>query len=190
MQARLRDGRWIAVVRGCRSEDEAQRVEFIVERVLERDDEHGAVEDDERSEVYSEWRDAIGPGPGWVRVEQDGEGMRITCRKPLRSIMGYAVALGVGLALGLYVLLHTGASGGAAAVWGMIVALLLAALVREIVASCAGRRTGFCLSHNARAAGRLATGRDAAEHDRFARLPQPHHPEAQGQVRIAARAPI
>lgn len=133
VQARLRDGTWITVVRGCRSEDEAQRIEFFVERALKRDDEHGTVEDDERSEVFSEWRDAIGPAPGWVRMERDGDGLRITCRKPPMAIVGRAVALGIGLALGLYVFSHSRASGGPAAIWSVIVAILLAALVREIL---------------------------------------------------------
>lgn len=133
VQARLSDGRWIMIVRGCCTEQDAQRVERTVEQALRRGDEYGDADDDGRSEVFAGWREVLGVPPRWMRVERDGETVRIICRIPLPTLIGRAAALAVGAALGGYVLMQMRTFAFGVVVWGLIIVILLTRLVASLV---------------------------------------------------------
>jgi len=104
VQGRMRDGRWIRLVKGCRSEDEARLVERLVERALKRPNECGRVEDDDRSEIFSNWRESIGPSPRWLKVQRRGDVVKIRYRDTFDGIFLGLRRGAVAAALAAYVL--------------------------------------------------------------------------------------
>ena len=128
VQARLNDGRWIRLVKGCRSEHEARRVERVVERALQRPNEYSRVEDDDRSEIFSNWRETIGPPPRWLKVQRHGDIVQIRYRDTMDGIFLGLLRGAVAVALAGYVLatLSTWASFG-----GFVWMLILAAGVAQ-----------------------------------------------------------
>lgn len=133
VKARLSDGRWLTVVCGCRSEHDAREVESTIERALDRENESGAIEDDERSEVFANWRESLQGGPpSWLRIEQgDGE-TRIVCRNSTPAITAGVVATAPWVVLGLYVLGRAPSAYGIA-VWSLLAVVALLVLIRTIL---------------------------------------------------------
>lgn len=129
VKARMRDGRWMTIVRGCRSEEDARRVEFAVEAALQREDEYGEVADDERSEVFADWRSALGPLPASISVRHEGDRVRIICRKPRFVVLKNAAVVGAAIGLSIVGLMQTQVNRAAVVVVGLIVAALIGRLV-------------------------------------------------------------
>lgn len=135
VKARLRDGMWITIVSGCCTEKEARQVERRVEAVLQRRDEYGEVDDDERSEVFAAWRESLGPRPVWLDVRRQGDLVNIRYRDAiawqlLHVLIGAAVAtIGVTIIVRLQMTGLDAALCGMAALWG--VAHAIGAMVRQ-----------------------------------------------------------
>jgi len=134
LQARLRDGRWITVVRGCRSPEDAQRAERLIESALDRTDEFSDLdEDDERSEVFKCWRESLGPRPAWIAVDREGDRVRVTCRKPRSVVWKNAAVVGIGVGLSAIGLQQPQVNDLAAVVLALIIATLLLRLASVLM---------------------------------------------------------
>lgn len=116
-------GRWITLVSGCCTAEDAQRVERLVEQMLDRRDEYGDIDDDERSEVFAHWRKSLGPRPSWLRVHQQDALVNIRYRDPTPRLILHTAA-GVALAVAAFwMLFHWSLSGFDAALCVIVAAV-------------------------------------------------------------------
>jgi len=121
VKARLRNGRWVTIVAGCMTEHDARRIERRVECVLNRRDEYGEIDDDERSEVFADWRESLGPTPWWLDVQQQGDLVNIRYRDPIVWQLIHVVIGGVIAAAGVWLLARLSTFGFDAALCSVVV---------------------------------------------------------------------
>lgn len=135
VKARLRNGRWVTIVSGCMTERDARRIERRVEYALNRQDEYGEIDDDERSEVFADWRESLGPAPWWLDVQQQGDLVNIRYRDPVVWQLIHVVIGAVVIAAGVWLLTRLSTFGFDAVLCSVVVlcgaAHMLGAIIRR-----------------------------------------------------------
>lgn len=96
---------------GCCTAEDAQRVERLVERMLDRRDEYGQIDDDERSEVFADWQKSLGPRPSWLKVHEQEALVNICYRDTTARLVLHASAGAALAAAGIWALSHWSLTG-------------------------------------------------------------------------------